>query len=131
MRVFRDQPHQASHDNLTCGPGVRRDGIESRNHVQNPSIAAGISLRRPASRKRLHPGKYACVGWSMRQQGVGFDYLRYRQLLAEATDENKRLALIDLLIEERAMERLAAQRNSDRAAMTASTVARVLGRPRG
>jgi len=131
MRVFRDHPHQASNDNLTRRPGVRWDDIESRNHVQNPSIAAGISLRRPASRKRLHPGRYACAGWSMRQQGVGFDYLRYRQLLAEATDENKRLALIDLLIEERAMERLAAQRNSDRAAMTASTVARVLGRPRG
>ena len=100
--------------------------------MQNPSIAAGFSLRRLASRKRLHPGKkHACAGWSMRQQDVGFDHLRYRQLLAEATDENKRLALIDLLIEERAMERLAAQRNSDRAAMTASTVARVLGRPRG
>jgi hypothetical protein len=67
----------------------------------------------------------------MRQWDVRFDYSRYRQLLAEATDENKRLALIDLLIEERAIERLAAQRKSDRAAMTADTVARVLGRPRG
>jgi hypothetical protein len=67
----------------------------------------------------------------MREQGAGFDHLRYRQLLAEATDEKRRLALIDLLIQERAKERLAAQRNSDRAAMTATTVARVLGRPRG
>ena len=30
----------------------------------------------------------------------GYDYRRYRNLLAEATDESKRLAFIDLLIEE-------------------------------
>ena len=41
----------------------------------------------------------------MRKQDVRFDYRRYRQLLAEAVDENKRLALIDVLIEERARER--------------------------
>jgi hypothetical protein len=38
----------------------------------------------------------------MRKPDPGFDYHRYRQLLAEASDEPKRLALIDLLIEERA-----------------------------
>ncbi len=62
----------------------------------------------------------------MRKQEAGFDYRRYRQLLAEAIDEKKRLALIDLLIEERARERLEAQRASDRAAMTAATIATVL-----
>jgi hypothetical protein len=62
----------------------------------------------------------------MRRQEVGFDYHRYRQLLAEAVDEDKRLALINILIEERAKERLAAQTASDRAAMTASTIAKVL-----
>jgi hypothetical protein len=62
----------------------------------------------------------------MRNQDAAFDYHRYRQLLAEAVDEKKRLALIDLLIEERAMERLEAQRASDRAAMTAATIATVL-----
>lgn len=56
-----------------------------------------------------------------------FDYDRYKRLLAEAVDERKRLALIQLLIEERAMDRLAAQRAADREAMTAMTVARVLG----
>lgn len=63
----------------------------------------------------------------MRKQDAGFDHHRYQQLLAEAVDENKRLALIALLIEERARDRLAAQRASDRAAMTASTIAKVLG----
>jgi len=42
----------------------------------------------------------------MRDQDAGFDFHRYRQLLAEADDETKRLALIDLLINERAKERL-------------------------
>ena len=45
----------------------------------------------------------------MRTADDDFDLDRYRQLLAEAVDETKRLALIDLLIEERAMQRLQAQ----------------------
>jgi hypothetical protein len=36
-----------------------------------------------------------------------FDYDRYRKLLAEANNETKRLAFINLLIEEKAMDRLA------------------------
>ena len=67
----------------------------------------------------------------MRKQDAGFDYHRYRQLLAEAVDDEKRLALIDLLIEERARERLEAQRASDRAATTANTIATVLRASRG
>jgi hypothetical protein len=39
----------------------------------------------------------------------GFDYDRYRRLLAEATDEPKRLAFINILIEERAKDSLALQ----------------------
>jgi len=66
----------------------------------------------------------------MRRQDMGFDYHRYRQLLAEAIDDEKRMALINILIEERAKERLAAQNASDRASMTASTIAKVLGPPR-
>jgi hypothetical protein len=56
-----------------------------------------------------------------------FDFDRYQQLLAEADDEAKRLALIDVLIEERAKERLETQLASDRVAMTATTIAKVLG----
>ena len=67
----------------------------------------------------------------MHKQDAGFDHRRYRQLLAEAVDEKKRLALIDVLIEERARERLEAQRASDRAAMTAATIATVLRTSRG
>ena len=72
----------------------------------------------------------AWAGCKMRDQDAGFDFHRYRQLLAEADDETKRLALIELLIEERAKERLEAQRTSDRDAMTATTIARVLGTSR-
>jgi hypothetical protein len=59
-----------------------------------------------------------------------YDYHRYRKLLAEAVDESKRLELIDLLIQERARDRLEAQRISDRVALTAQTVAKVLGSSR-
>src|ERR1700722_11248260 len=38
-----------------------------------------------------------------------FDYERYRRLLAEATDETKRLALIDLLVNEKAKKSPALQ----------------------
>jgi hypothetical protein len=63
----------------------------------------------------------------MSKQEDGYDYNRYKQLLAEAVDETKRLELIDQLIREKARDRLEAQRTSDRVAMTAVTVARVLG----
>ena len=63
----------------------------------------------------------------MRKQDAGYDYDRYHRLLADAVDDDKRMALINLLIEERARDRLAAQAASDRAAMTASTIAKVLG----
>ena len=66
----------------------------------------------------------------MRKQDVSFDYHRYRQLLAEADNDDKRLALINILIEERARDRLAAQIASDRAAMTANTIAKVLAASR-
>jgi len=57
----------------------------------------------------------------------GYDYNRYKELLAEATDDAKRLELIDLMIKEGARDRLEAQRTSDRVAMTAVTVAKILG----
>jgi hypothetical protein len=38
---------------------------------------------------------------------AAYHYDRYRQLLAEADDEAKRLAFINLLIEEKARDRLA------------------------
>jgi hypothetical protein len=56
-----------------------------------------------------------------------YDYRRYKQLLADAVDETKRLELIEIIIKENARERLEAQRMADRVAMTAMTVARVLG----
>ena len=45
----------------------------------------------------------------MNKPDTGFDYERYRQLLAEATDEPKRLALIEILIDEKAKDHLARQ----------------------
>ena len=50
----------------------------------------------------------------MSKQDAGYDYTRYRKLLAEAVDEKRRLELIDLMIRERARDRLQAQRMSDR-----------------
>jgi hypothetical protein len=53
----------------------------------------------------------------------GFDYPRYRKLLAEAVDEPKRLALIKLLIDERARDRLAAQETRRRSDIIHSLIA--------
>lgn len=63
----------------------------------------------------------------MSEQESDYDYHRYRQLLAEANDDTKRLELIDLMIREGARDKLEAQRTSDRVAMTAVTVAKILG----
>ena len=43
----------------------------------------------------------------MSSEDAAYNHDRYRQLLADANDEVKRLALINLLIEEKAKERLA------------------------
>jgi hypothetical protein len=53
----------------------------------------------------------------------GFDYARYRQLLAEAVDEPKRLALIKLLVDERARDKLAAQETQRRSDIIHSLIA--------
>jgi hypothetical protein len=45
----------------------------------------------------------------MSKSDAGFDFDRYRRLLAEANDEPKRLALIDLLVQEKAKDQLAGQ----------------------
>ena len=66
-------------------------------------------------------------GVPVSEQEASYDYQRYRQLLSEAVDETSQLRLISLLITERARDRLEAQRASDRSAMTAETVAKVLG----
>jgi hypothetical protein len=42
----------------------------------------------------------------MGKRDPGFDYDRYRKLLAEAVDEEKRLALIDLMVDEKARQKL-------------------------
>jgi hypothetical protein len=43
----------------------------------------------------------------MARSDPGFDYHHYRRLLADATDEPKRLALIDLMIQDGARDKLA------------------------
>ena len=63
----------------------------------------------------------------MNKEESSYDYHRYKRLLSEATDDAKRLELIDLMIKEGARDRLEAQRTSDRVAMTAVTVAKILG----
>jgi hypothetical protein len=45
----------------------------------------------------------------MSKSDAGYDYDRYRKLLAEADDKSKRMAFINLLIEEKARDKLAVQ----------------------
>lgn len=71
-------------------------------------------------------GRFACAGRAMDEQQADYDHNRYRQLLAEAVNEAKRIELIEIMIREKARDRLEAQRMADRVAMTAMTVARVL-----
>jgi hypothetical protein len=63
----------------------------------------------------------------MSEQDEGYDYTRYQRLLVEAVDEKKRLELIELLIAEKAHDRLQEQRISDLSAMTTATVTRIVG----
>ena len=53
----------------------------------------------------------------MDEQETGYDYVEYKQLLAEAVDEARRLKLIEIMIRENARDRLEAQQTADRVAM--------------
>jgi hypothetical protein len=52
----------------------------------------------------------------MGKSDAGFDYDRYHKLLAEAVDEPKRLALINLLTDEKAKQKLSEQNVRERLA---------------
>jgi hypothetical protein len=75
---------------------------------------AAKSCAPTAVAKELLPDPLSCGVRTMNKSAAGFDYDRYRKLLAEATDEPRRLALIQTLIDEKARDRLARQsiRNS-------------------
>ncbi|PYF03646.1 hypothetical protein BJ122_106141 [Rhodopseudomonas faecalis] len=65
----------------------------------------------------------------MRTVDPGFDIDRYRRLLAEANDEASRLALIDLLIEENARDRLEAADAHRQAMQQAEAIRRLIEHP--
>jgi hypothetical protein len=46
---------------------------------------------------------------AMSKSDAEYDYDRYRRLLAEADDEPKRMAFINLLVDEKAKDKLAEQ----------------------
>jgi hypothetical protein len=62
-------------------------------------LASLLTLRNISC--RVLRGRVAMSG-----EDTAYNFDRYRQLLAEATDEPKRLAFINLLIEEKARDRL-------------------------
>ena len=72
-------------------------------------LSAADALRSDASCGTIARGWDECQGWVMSKPDAGFNYDRYRKLLAEATDEPKRLALIDMLVDEKAKDSLALQ----------------------
>jgi hypothetical protein len=64
----------------------------------------------------------------MSKPDSGFDYDRYRKLLAEANDEPKRTALIELLVVEGARAKLATQRSGIGRAPISDSLKKPLGR---
>ena len=57
----------------------------------------------------LLAGRLSGENRAMSNSGAEYDYDRYRKLLAEADDEAKQLAFINLLVAEKARDRLAQQ----------------------
>src|SRR5215510_4954297 len=100
---------------LFDGPGTQPVGDAARNlgtsHAILGTSPAG-PLRRLAAWETVASGK-AVRGRTMSEHDTGYDHTRYQKLLAEAVDEKKRLELIDLLIAEKARDRLQEQRLSD------------------
>ena len=70
-------------------------------------------LCKSLARSRVLRNNRAQMGgrWAraMSQSDTEFDFDRYRRLLAEADDEPKRLAFINLLVDEKAKDKLAGE----------------------
>jgi hypothetical protein len=66
----------------------------------------------------------------MSGEDTAYNFDRYRRLLAEADDEPKRLAFINLLIEEKARDRLARHMISGRLSGLDRSTARPQSQPR-
>ena len=88
------------------------------------------ALPRPLVCETFHARWGESWGRGMREQREPFDYDRYRQLIVQAVDETRRMALINLLIEEGARDRLAAAIAAGHTAATTKRIGDVLGRPR-
>jgi hypothetical protein len=65
-------------------------------------------LRATGGCETIIPARVSAGAQAMGKSDTGFDYDRYRSLLAEADDEQKRLAFINLLVDEKARDKLAA-----------------------
>lgn len=71
------------------------------------------------------------AGWvAMSGEDTAYNFDRYRRLLAEANDEPKRLAFINLLIEEKARDRLVNQMLRSRLSGLDKAEVRSQNRPR-
>jgi hypothetical protein len=70
-------------------------------------IVDAAALRAEARCATLSTDGVKRQGRAMSHSDAGYNFDRYRRLLAEADDEPKRLAFINLLIEEKAKDKLA------------------------
>ncbi len=129
---WRGRPRPGSRQSEVRAIQGQTGSLPPDHAVNAGNEALTCSQRTVARQRRLIntlTGKSA-RGREMSKQDEGFDYHRYRTLLAEAVDEPSRQALIELLIEERARDRLKAHSTSERLAITAKTVASILGTSR-
>jgi hypothetical protein len=75
--------------------------------VRKPDVL-GLACSRVLRNNACRTGEGGARAMS-KSDDAGFDFDRYRRLLAEADDEPKRLAFINLLVDEKAKDKLAGQ----------------------
>jgi len=94
-------PRCAGQDAIPHREITALDAAQPKSSVQEPCVLARVAKQWSADGK----------GWvrAMSQSDAGFDFDRYRRLLAEADDEPKQLAFINLLVDEKAKDKLARQ----------------------
>lgn len=82
-------------------------GLSTTHQLNGRAQLTCVLAPHPARRKT--PVTLVVAGVAMGDADSAYNFDRYRKLLAEADDEPKRLAFINLLIEEKARDRLARQ----------------------
>jgi len=106
--LFSSPPCPFCGSGAPAGTQIPHRKIAAPYAAQRKPDVLGLACSRVLRNNACRTGEDRARAMS-KSDDAGFDFDRYRRLLAEADDEPKRLAFINLLVDEKAKDKLAGQ----------------------